>query len=256
MKIAVRQETPSLEADFIAELLQASDEVVQLGPEDSGSHEEVYDLAVCVGPVRSRPLAKAAVLVVMGETKGHQNLEYDAVVATSKMGSQLAAEKFGWGTRVFTAEPPILGLISGRRRLVGERKVWLNAMDCKVSHMNHYKTILGHFELETMGVWDDSHGRSLFNSLEFNSLVRGGAVGFYPEDMEDGYDVQVRRHLALGGRVVAPRNKLVLGDLADLVDDEPALGEDIFDSKIKPVGCVGRVEEYVNAIREILEIWR
>jgi hypothetical protein len=247
MKIAVRYEVPSLESDFIAEMLQAADEVVKLGPCDVGSHTEIYDLAVCVGPVRSRPLAKASVLIVLGPTYRHDNLEFDGVVTSCEAARGFAVQKFGHGTKVFKAPPPILGLVHGKRRMVEERKLWLTAIDgeCGLESRGYPG------DEAVMGVWDKGDARA-FSPLEFNSLVKGGAVGFYPY-MVDGYDVQVRRHLALGGRVVCERDRDVIGDLVDLVDDRGKL--DKFGS-IKPVGCVGRVEDYVSAIREIVEIWR
>lgn len=259
MKIAVRQETPSLEADFVAELLQAQDEVVQLGPHDTRSHEETYDLVVCVGPVRSRPLATSSILIVMGQTRMHRNLNYDAVVTSCEMARENAVGKFGHDVRVFKQEPPILGLVHGRRRLVEERKVWLNATDDYESVCSLVEDGAGpEGELVAMSIWSDGSREerepncSLFDALEFNSLVKGGAVGWYPY-MHDGYDIMVRRHLALGGRVVAPRNQKVLGDLADLVDEKKDLSEL---GRIKPVGCAGRVDDYVAAIREIVDIWR
>jgi len=86
--------------------------------------------------------------------------------------------------------------------------------------------------------------------LEFNTEARRGAVGYYPAWMEDGYDVQVRRHLSLGSAVVCRRDPEVLGRLADLCFDEVSDIREIGDA----VPCAGIEADYGATIMNLIGV--
>jgi hypothetical protein len=94
--------------------------------------------------------------------------------------------------------------------------------------------------------------RFAFSPNDFNSAVRGGAVGFYPSWMEDGYDLQVRRHLCLGGAVMCPRDNGVLGDLADLCCEtrQPTIPSVDGAERHDPVECSGNEDAWAVSICE------
>jgi ribose 1,5-bisphosphokinase PhnN len=97
-----------------------------------------------------------------------------------------------------------------------------------------------------MALWGGYEGGTLFSSREFNSLAGNGAFGVYA-GMADGYDVQVRRHLAFGSPVVCNQDRDVIGDLADLcVQNE---GEMV---RVERVKDGVRERDYLDSLDEII----
>lgn len=251
-KIAVRHQIPSLEADFIADALSADFEVTRLDPYDVRSHSQEYDLAICVGPVDSCPLAYKRVLFILGQTVNHLDLGWHTVVVTSEKARRLALERFGHRCRVLLQLPPILGLEMGRRRIMEPTKIWLHASDygCEECDSQQNPETGDDEPTLRMCLWATNKKDRLFNALEFNSLVRAGARGWYPTatspdmvGMEDGYDIQVRRHLSLGGFVSCSAERGVLGDLVDYCDKAIE----------NPIDCAGDPDEYRDFIKHLVE---
>ena len=223
LKTAIQKQRVSPESEFIESILKCAEVYDPWRP-----HTETYDVSVCIGPVSSCPPAKKRVLFVLGQTASHTDLDWDVVVVTSDKARKLVLNKFGHGVCVRKLIPPVFDLDAGKRRLVDEKRGYLHASEAATYPSAGVRMLNLWGTLATRGTGDWIHGPcdwwaakciSLFTTLEFNSLVRGGAIGYYPQWMEDGYDIQVRRHLALGGRVLCNQDKGVLGDYADLVDD-------------------------------------
>lgn len=238
LKIAIRQETPSPESEFIKSIFPEADAFdpwkTPLNP---------YDVAVCIGPVKHCPPAKKRVLFVMGMTSSHHDLGWDAVVTTSDKALYLANRKFRYAACCRKLVPPVLQLNAGRKRLVDDCNETIHASDDP-------GLIIFDDGMKKFSLWGASkQDASMFSVLEFNSMIRGGAVGFYPGKMTDGYDVQVRRHLALGGKVVCKKDPEVIGDFADLVcfDEEEAETK-----RIKPTVWQGTEDDYAAAIKELI----
>lgn len=273
LKIAIQRQIVSPESEFIEGVLKDADVHDPWRP-----HTETYDVSVCIGPVTSCPPAKKRVLFVLGQTVNHPDLDWDTVIVTSERARNLCLRKFGHGVRVIKLIPPVLQLNAAKRRLVDTKRGFVHASDMASDaygmHGIKMLTLWGNHPApehhEGGSAW--IHGQcdywfnwvcakqenmkakavSLFTTLEFNSLVRGEAIGFYPRCMEDGYDVQVRRHLALGGRVVCPQDKEVLGDYADLVDNNITRPSVSDMNPVEPVIWEGTEEEYANGIKDII----
>lgn len=242
MRVALRIEAPSLEAALVAEVLGDLGEVDLLDPWDVRSVTEAYDLAVCVGPVTSCPIARRRVLLVLGPTAWHPKCaEWDDVVVTSPAAERNALGHFGHGVRVRLNPPPLLAMRAGRRRLLKRNVRGLCASPGGEQEGAPASVI-------EMALWSLPEGCQVpFSAMEFNSLCLNGAYGVYRR-MGDGYDIQVRRHLALGSPVLAPRNEDVLGDLAELCLED-------FDGHsipVEPVEDKVSVEGYVEALRETI----
>jgi hypothetical protein len=190
------------------------------------------------------------VLLVFGMTVSHLPADWDVAVVTSRKAERVAGRMFGVRTKVVRLEPPILGLEVGRRRMVDPFDGVLHASEAAAGVPGARMMRL--WGAAPGGPWDAFGERrgepEPFSLLEFNSLVRGGAVGFYPGGMDDGYDVQARRHLALGGEVSCRRDPEVLGDLADLCYEfggRPA-------GVKAPEGCIGDPPGWAEAVRGII----
>jgi len=243
--IALRVEVPSLEANLLTRFFRKMGEVKLIDGWDVDSHTQVYDLAVCVGPVSSSPLAKKRVLFVFGPSFGHRDLDWDIVVATSPKMLDTAVSMFGQNARVFLASPPLLNMESGRRRLMEPKKTWMQGSNLWsfVSDGD-----VDHDPLTRMTMWSlPEDGRPLFSPMEFNSLALNGGRGFYLS-VPDGYDIQVRRHLALGSPVVCEREYSVIGELADVCFDSLHGVPD----RIEPIPDPVREEDYVAQLDEIM----
>jgi len=244
LRIALRIESPSLEAELVESVLVEFGSVEILDPWDTRSFTETYDVALCAGPVTSCPYAKRRILLVLGPTHLHRDFGWDDVVVTSPRAQRNAMWKFNHGTRFYMHSPPLLNLEAGRLRLM-ERKVdGLCAAPCG-PHVRWPAT--------SMALWSlPSEGDIPFSAMQFNSLCLNGAYGIY-RGMGDGYDVQVRRHLALGSPVVLGCRDAdaiaVLGeDLADVCLD----GFDGHSIPVEPVEDKVSVEGYKEALREII----
>jgi len=241
LRVALRIEVPSLEGQLVAEALGKAGPVDVLDPWDARSHSEKYDLAVCVGPVRGCPLARRRMLLVLGPTSWHsKRADWDDVVVTSPAAVRNAVRHFGHGPRFYLNPPPLLAMEAGRRRLMKRRVIGLCASPGGEQE--------GGPAVIEMALWSLPEGRQVpFSAMEFNSLCLNGAYGVYRK-MGDGYDVQVRRHLALGSPVLAPRDEGVLGDLAERCLEN-------FDGHsipVEPVEDKVSIEGYVEALKEVI----
>lgn len=240
LRIALTYQRPSPELHLIGKMLSGLGSVSMMPEWSPESYLEYYDIGVVVGPARVCPLARKRVLFVLGRTADHLIANWDAVVVTSEKARSLAFRRFGHGCRIVVAPPPLVGLHLARRRIV---EPWTGLVHVSGGGMSLPESV---FIMRTWGNQPFSSVRpeECYSDLEFNSLVKAGAVGFYPEDMEDGYDIQVRRHLALGGSVVCRKDKQVLGELADLcLDKIPS--EKV---KMKPIDCAGSKDEYNDKV--------
>jgi hypothetical protein len=242
--------TPSLELEAIAAALESvcGASIQRVQQFDPATHTSVADVAVCVGPVKVCPLARKNVLFVLGQTRLHTPGDWDAVVVTSQKAKGLAFRQFGYRPLVRVARPPTTLLHLGRRRLVDEKRDWFHVSEGAVQVQDAvFMRVWGNFP----NLMSNQIGQeTLFNALEFNSLVKAGAVGFYPDSMEDGYDLQVARHLALGGPVVCRKDKDVLGPLADFCFD--TFGDiNVVPKNIVPVSSTATQEEYNSRISEV-----
>jgi hypothetical protein len=247
LRIALIHQMPSPELAVIGKILSGLGAVVSLPDWSAETHREVYDLGVCVGPTRICPLAKRRALFVLGQTIHHLSADWDAVVVTSEKAKTSVFRRFGRGCRVIVAPPPLLGLEAARRRIVEQNRQLLHVSEGGISLKDNVTVfrVWGDFPFHA----DKPVREDLYCHLGFNSLVNAGAIGFYPDSMEDGYDIQVRRHLAFGGPVVCRRDKLVLGDLADLCCDVIPTDES---KKITPVNCSGSESGYNETITAFL----
>jgi hypothetical protein len=274
LRLAVSYEIPSLESEFVASTLRMIGDVTYLDPWNPEAHMSTFDVAVCVGPVRCcPPMASRKVLVALGTMASQCDLGWNVVMVTSRKAAVIARARFGIGVGIVFSEPPVLGLHHGRRRLMDEFRGLIHASEygscapridrllsfCMWAERNEDEHD-GYWCIPGFGSrdWDDScpyggpKARFAFSPNDFNSAVRGGAVGFYPPWMEDGYDLQVRRHLCLGGAVMCPRDKEVLGDLADLCCDikkpmTPSVDEA---ERHDPMECSGDADAWAEAICE------
>jgi len=259
LKIVIQKQTSSPESSFIEKTLE---DAVVFNQYEKLAHCEYYDVAVCLGPVRQRPRAKKSILFVFGETMLHHDLEWDLVVVTCRKAFKNAMRVFGHKCKVVIAAPALADLHMGQRRIVGQNRFGLYAgariFKDVVYQMNLWDNS-NHIDLQTFNIKSRVPGMEcalnieIYNSLEFNSLVRGGAVGIYPSCMDDGYDIQVRRHLALGGAVACPKDAEVIGELVDVVYD---INDVIHFEKVER--REGRLEEvasislYSDLIKEIV----
>ena len=241
LKTAIRYEIPSPESEFIIGLFPDADVF-----DPWTVPTESYDLAICVGPVKTCPPAKKRVLFVMGMTLSHSDLNWDTVVVTSPKAVKFASSEFGLSARCKLLIPPVLQLDAGKRRIVfDKREVFIHASEIA----GHQKGVAECFHLwaipeKVTESFLDAPPK-IFTAMEFNSLIRGGAKGIYPDWMGDGYDVQVRRHLALGGRVKCRPDREVIGDYADLIGDTG-------NTNGEPVIWPGTETEYADGIHEII----
>jgi hypothetical protein len=266
LKIAIVKQKNSPEATFIESVL-ASQDLSVFNQYETSAYCESYDLVIGIGPVKMRPVAKRAVLFALGETRFHHNLEWDLVVVTCKKAVANVLKIMGHKCKLVIAPPALTDLHVGRRRIVDDNRYGLYAGSWITIGLDS----LYSFGIYQMNLWDDYVAADavvpgvrvknmdyvnkidVYSSLEFNSLVRGGAVGIYPAWMDDGYDIQVRRHLALGGSVMCSRDKDVIGDLADIVYDI----KDIVDfEKVERrdgnFGDINEIDNYAEKIREIV----
>jgi hypothetical protein len=210
---------------------------------DYRSHQEAYDVAVCVGPVSSCPLSKRRVLFVFGPTCIHPDYNWDLVVVTSDKARIKAVRRFGHKVMVFLAPPPLLALEAGRRRLMDPQDGWI--------HASPLNDVSGPNKMTRMALWSNpKDGQHPFNPMEFNSRALNGAKGFYM-GMDDGYDIQVRRHLHLGSPVVCPRDREVIGGLADVcfetIESVASIREPILDG-ITTAGYKSTIQDIMRRV--------
>jgi hypothetical protein len=214
LKIALQIECPSPEAELVSYICKPLGDVRILHPWDVDCHTQVYDLAICVGPTNICPLAKKRVLLVLGPTELHYDLEWDGVVVTSEKAKRLATTSFGYKTKVVLNPPPLLELEAGKRRLMESQNIPLHASSKKDMIFPEYIA-----EYLYMSWWVYSEKAIPYSSMEFNSHALNGLYGYYL-GMSDGYDIAVRRHLALGSPVVCNLDEEVIGDLTSYCVDK------------------------------------
>lgn len=200
MQIALRIESPSPEATFLKETLGNIGQVHVIGPWGADSHTREYDLAVGVGPVASCPLSRRKLLVVLGPTACHADLDWDMAVVTSRKAQKIASLRFNRVKGVVCCPMPVLALDAGKRRLRDRETIPICASPVKVDDCDQFN------------LWGSQRKIPQFCAMDFNSRCRHGAYGYYL-GLEDGYDVQARRHLALGSPVVCNLDEEVLDDL-------------------------------------------
>lgn len=238
---ALRIERPSPEHELLHAILREHGEITIVDPWDMRAYSRSYDVAFCVGPVSTCPLAKTRVLFVLGPVAAHRNFDWDVVVVTSQKAAQCAMAAFGTAPRVYLATPPLLDMEAGRRRLMDQQTLALCASGSLAAPQDGNYLRMAWWTLP-------KQEEVAFSALEFNSLCRHGAYGVYGGD--DGYDIQVRRHLALGSPVICPCARDVIGDLADMCStDEPKkLDEPVKDDVTK--------QDYAQQISEaIRRVW-
>lgn len=240
--IALRAETPSPESRFLASVASSIGEVRYIDPWDVKAFTTRYDLAICVGPVASCPVADKKILFAFGPSACHRDLGWDCVVATSEVARDNLAMRFGLQCSCLCIPVPLLEMESGRRRLMEEWQVSLYASPLKgMADVN-------------MCLWGRLvEGQVPFSTMEFNSLCRNGAYGLYVD--ADGFDVQVRRHLAFGSPVVVAGDSQVL---PEWLRDKVFRLEDLSDDGKPPVRKVDPVEdqvltrEYEASVRSVI----
>ena len=164
-----------------------------------------HDVAICIGPVRKRPNASKLILVTLGETKNHFDLNWDAIIVSSQRAHINASKRFGLSPVIVVAYPPLWGLQYGRRRLMS------NQSDVALRMVSN--------ERDDGIAWGipscTCQGRmNPLKLLDYNAQCRYGAIGEY-DCLEDGYDIPARRHLHFGSPFVCDMDKLVLGDLTE-----------------------------------------
>ena len=227
MNLAISQKIQSPESAFITECFSHLSPVV-LNPWDIRSHTEEYDVSISIGPVDNKPLSRKSILFVMGQTRNHNLDGFDQIFVTSEKSKMIVEEQ---GGKADILIPPVIGHHIGRNRIFSRYSGMINASD--IDDID---------DVRVMSLW--SGDCEPFDPLEFNTLIRAGGVGYYPDEMEDGYDIQVRRHLSLGGRVLCRRDGLVLGDMLNMIDENGM-----------PIGSVdaGNVFDYQEKLRNIVD---
>ena len=100
------------------------------------------------------------------------------------------------------------------------------------------------------------NGFDLFNANDFNTYIRNGAIGYYDGEYDDGYNLQVKRHLSLGGQVVVNNSsEEVLGDLIKYVNKDIDASEAIpkgLKMAGKEIDFQHQEEDYGKKIKELL----
>jgi hypothetical protein len=246
MKIAIQTEIPNLEASFLATLFP-NHSVDIIMPWDFKLHE-VYDVAFCIGPNASSVNAHVRVLMVFGDSSVYKGNGYDVIVTTNNRALENCEARFG-DKKYFKIELPVLDLEAGRRRLSEEKFFYTNYSN----NPDIYFPVKGLRKIYKN--WTASGNYPLFNVGDFNTFIRKGGIGYY-DGSTDGYDVQVKRHLALGGRVVIEEpDEKVIGTLIKYIDN----GVDFYEpmpkrlmKSIGPVDCAGSKKEYEIKIKNLL----
>lgn len=235
-------ETPSPESRFLTSLAASIGEVRQIDPWDVNAFTTRYDLAICVGPVTSCPVADKRILFAFGPSSCHRDFGWDCVVTTSEVAKANLMARFGHGCSYRCIPVPLLEMQSGKRRLMSENQVSIYAAPLKgMADIN-------------MCLWGiPRDGQTPFSTMEFNSLCRNGAYGLYVDG--DGFDVQVRKHLALGSPAVVAGNMDVLPEwlrgkvfkIEDLSDDGRLPVK-----KVEPVVDQVSESDYEASVRSII----
>jgi len=227
MLVAVVSQMPSPESRLIERTLALFPgvEIRSLSyPFGGQAYSDRYDIAFCVGPVSYCPCARRRVGFLLGPVELHANFEYNVVLCGSSASARRAIMAWGLGVKCIVLEIPVLETEAGRRRCLElERSVVIGlpwAGRCSLAY-DAFVLAGGLSPVHVFACWTPPSGlsASLFTSSEFNCRVRHGGVGVYGSSV--GFELLVRRHLALGGLVFCNRDKKALGDFSDFCMDVP-----------------------------------
>jgi hypothetical protein len=197
-------------------------------------------LAVGVGPVTSIPQARNKMLFVLGAVENHSNLNWDTIIVTT-VGASVNISHIDSKTHVYPM--PLLEMEAGRKRLMKEDKSLLS--------LGGYIDIQTHLQMNIWSLTAFSH-QVPFSAMEFNSRCLNGAVGNYCR-MDNGYDIQVRKHLAFGSAVYCPKDRGIIGDLVDyVIDPEDFCLDRHLEINQEPVADKVSKSDYVTAIEELI----
>jgi hypothetical protein len=201
---------------------------------------QTYDLAVGVGAVTSCPQAERKISFVLGQTGLHKDFGWSDIVVTSQSAY---SKLFSHGSRIYLHPMPLLEMEFGRKRLMKEDKSLIRIGGFMMSHLDYQATL-----------WQlpDWNWQVPFCAMEFNSRCLNGASGNYLQ-MTDGYDIQVRRHLALGSPVYCFKDKEVIGDLVDVVfDQDDYMNQTHLETIQEVIEDKVSKEDYILAIEELI----
>jgi len=245
MKIAIRTNLPSLESSFIASLFPKHS-VDLLNPWEVKFNKS-YDVAFYVGPTNNLINSCFNVLMVYGDSSVYNVDDYDMIIVTNDKALKNCRERFG-DRKYLVIDPPVLDLNAGLRRLSVKKNFYINYS----INTDLYFRVKGLNRLYRNWAGDYSE---LFNANDFNTYVRNGAIGYYDGEYDDGYNLQVKRHLSLGGQVVVNNPcEEVLGGLIKYVhkdiDIAGAMPSDLKKSRAN-IDFKGK-EEYGEKIKELL----
>ena len=246
MKIAIRTVIPSLESNFIASLFPKYS-VDVLSPWDMGLNTS-YDVVFSIGPTGKFINSSFNILIVYGDSSVYEVDDYDIIVVTNNKALKNCQERFG-NKKYLVIDPPALNISAGKRRLSKKKNFYVNYS----INTDLYFRVKG---LNRMYRSWDQGCSNIFNSNDFNTYVRNGAVGYYDGEYDDGYNLQVKRHLSLGGQVVVNNpSEEVLGDLIKYVnkdiDASEAMPECLrMDGKV--IDFQHQEEDYGKKIKELL----
>lgn len=212
-KIQVVQGLPSDEAAFLFDVLKQEGMSVDL----AGRGAPVVSLArvaITVGPVRVFWRRRYSILIALGPIEDHPCVPHNVIVVTSTAALQRAQQHFGHTPRYYVRPMPLLNLDSGKRRLLGTKTGLVHFST--LSERALPRTHVEHLMQAWCELGDTGKCVSLYDALQFNSLVRAGCVGVYPCQS----DTQIRRHLALGGDVVCQTDDPFLDELPSCVREK------------------------------------
>jgi hypothetical protein len=245
MKIAIRTILPSPESRFIASLFEKYS-VDVLNPWNMGFNAH-YDVAFSIGPMDKLASSSFNILMVYGDSSVYNMDGYDMIVVTNDKALKNCRERFG-DKRYLVIDPPVLDLNAGKRRISEKKNFYINYS----INTDLYFRVKGLNKIYRSWAGVDF---LLFNANDFNTYVRNGAVGYYDGEYDDGYNIQVKRHLSLGGRVVVNNpDEEVLGDLIKYVNSNADASEGV-PEELRKAGVemdFGGEEEYGRKIKELL----
>jgi hypothetical protein len=238
MKISLHASVPSPELTLLTECL-ADHHVQTVYPWDLEAFTKQWDISISVGISNSIP-AKRKILFMLGPTRLYKSNDWQDVITTSDKAFRSSVMTF-LGASIHKVEVPIRGLQKAKNRIVEPNKVILHCAPDFRASISSLRSVV------RLGMWCRA-GDKMFRTYDFNSYVKGGAIGVYPED--DGYDLQVRRHLAMGSPVFCNRDFEVIGELADVCGD---LDKISFNGLQKPIDCCGSEDKFKEQIKSIIE---
>jgi hypothetical protein len=194
-------------------------------------------LAVGVGPVKFCPKAGHKILFVLGAVESHYKLDWDNIIVTSRGA---AVNLFNYASKTLVHPMPLLEMEAGRRRLMKKEETFMR-LEGPCTNMVNWE----------MSAWS-LPSQHPFSAIEFNSRCLNGGIGVYLR-MDNGYDIQVRKHLAFGSIVYCPKDRGIIGDLADVVLDENDYNQKKhLEIKQEPIEDKVSKSDYITAIEDII----